>query len=45
MTNKEIKDRIEILNDEILANEEENAWMEKEIEKLYEKLDNLTPNK
>jgi FtsZ-binding cell division protein ZapB len=41
MTKQEALDRIELLSDEIDANEEENCMMEKEIESLYAMIEEL----
>lgn len=41
MTKLEMLARIDLLSNEIDANEEENYSMQKEIDKLYEKIDNI----
>lgn len=40
MTKQEKLERISLLADEIDANEEENRFMQEEIDKLYEEIDN-----
>ena len=39
MTKEQMLARIRLLDDEITANEEENRFMQKEIDDLYEKLE------
>jgi hypothetical protein len=41
MTKQEALDRIELLSDEMDANDEENRMMEKEIESLYAMIEEL----
>lgn len=41
MTKEEIESRIDMLGDEMDANEEENRQMQQEIDDLYEMLDNM----
>ncbi len=41
MTKQKIEQRIELLNAEISANEEENYWMECEIEELEDMLEGM----
>lgn len=41
LTKEEIEQRISLLEDDILANEEENSMMEREIEKLTKQLESL----
>lgn len=39
MTKKEMQERINLLSEEIDANEEENRFMQQEIDELYSKID------
>jgi pyrroloquinoline quinone (PQQ) biosynthesis protein C len=44
MTKEEILQRINVLSNEIDANEEENRFMQTDIDSLYEQLDALRAN-
>lgn len=44
-TDQTIRDRISLLDEEMTANEEENRFMQKEIDELYDKLDVIKEQK